>query len=210
MPEQLFSTLESAAEGVSAIKALQVANDKGIPIYTVNQTNINTVLPQLEVDIQVKEDIQDAVNAGKEVTVSKTNISFNGWIGCGYIVINPETGAGAYMLSGGTNGGVLLVALMLLTAIALLALAVIIGPVAVVIVALLMPFYLAFQAWLATQASEKARNCVASVLISILSVFTFMRVFPPPYGSLFDPIKRLFGLTVGSSTNRVVNGCYEG
>ncbi len=210
VPEQLFSTLESAAEGVSAIKALQVANDKGIPIYTVNQTNINTVLPQLEVDIQVKEDIQDAVNAGKEVTVSKTNISFNGWIGCGYIVINPETGAGAYMLSGGTNGGVLLVALMLLTAIALLALAVIIGPVAVVIVALLMPFYLAFQAWLATQASEKARNCVASVLISILSVFTFMRVFPPPYGSLFDPIKRLFGLTVGSSTNRVVNGCYEG
>ena len=210
VPEQLFSTVGSVAEGISAVKALQIANDQGIPIYTVNQTNITTVLPQLQVDITVKEDIQDAVNAGKEVTVSKSNISYNGWTGCGYIVINPETGAGAYMLSGGINGGILLVALLLLTAIALLAIAVAIGPIAVVIVSLLMPVYLAFQAWLASQASDQVRNCIASVLISVLSVFTFMRVFPPPYGSFFDPIKRLFGLTVGTSTNRVVNGCYEG
>ncbi len=210
VPENLFSTPGNPAQGISAVKALQIANDQGIPIYTINETNITTVLPQLQVDIQVKEDIQNAVNAGKEVTVSKSNISYNGWTGCGYIVINPETGAGAYMLSGGINGGILLVALLLLTAIALLAIAVAIGPIAVVIVSLLMPFFLAFQAWLATQASDGVRNCIASVLISILSVFTFMRVFPPPYSSFFDPIKRLFGLTVGISTNRVVNGCYEG
>lgn len=49
-------------------------------------------------------DIQNAVSAGKAVTVSKTNITDNGWTGCGYIVINPETGAGAYMISGGLNG----------------------------------------------------------------------------------------------------------
>ncbi len=27
------------------------------------------------------------------------------WSGTGYIVTNPETGAGAYMISGGLNGG---------------------------------------------------------------------------------------------------------
>ena len=104
VPEQLFSTPENPAEGISTVKALKIANDRGIPIYTVNQANIATVLPQLQVDLQIKEDIRNAVNAGKVVTVSKTNISYNGWTGCGYIIINPETGAGAYMISGGLNG----------------------------------------------------------------------------------------------------------
>ena len=31
--------------------------------------------------------------------------SFNGWVGCGYVITNPETGAGAYMISGGSSGG---------------------------------------------------------------------------------------------------------
>jgi hypothetical protein len=37
--------------------------------------------------------------------VSKANINFNGWIGCGYIIIDPESGAGAYKIGGGANGG---------------------------------------------------------------------------------------------------------
>jgi hypothetical protein len=44
------------------------------------------------------------VGAGKEAIVSKMNINVNGWTGCGYIIIDPNTGAGAYMISGGTNG----------------------------------------------------------------------------------------------------------
>ena len=129
VPERLFSP-ESQTEGVSTVKALKIANDQGIPIYTVNQTNIVTTLPQLQIDQQVKTDIQNAVNAGKVVTVSKTNISNNGWIGCGYIITDPETGAGAYMISGGLSGaavflgGLLLMSwaplLIMLTGIALL------------------------------------------------------------------------------------------
>lgn len=79
-----------------------------MPIYTIKQSNINTILPQLQVDDNVKAAIQNAVNAGKEVTVSKTNITLNGWTGCGYIITNPDTGAGAYMISGGLSGGLLL------------------------------------------------------------------------------------------------------
>jgi hypothetical protein len=104
VPERLFSTAESPAEGVSAVKVLQLANEQGIPIYTVTKTNLSAVLPQLQLDAQVKTDIQNAVNAGKVVTVSKNDINFHGWVGCGYIVTDPNTGAGAYMI-GGMSGG---------------------------------------------------------------------------------------------------------
>jgi len=96
--EQLWSTTDNPAYGISAVKALKIANDQGIPIYTINQTNIDTILPQLQIDADAKTDIRNAVNAGKEVTVSKTNITYNGWTGCGYIIIDPDTGAGAYMI----------------------------------------------------------------------------------------------------------------
>lgn len=105
VPEQLFSTPQNKAEGVSAVKALKIANDQRIPIYTVKQSNIATTLPQLQIDQQVKDDIANAVNAGKVVTVSKTNINFNGWNGCSYVITDPETGAGAYMITSGIAGG---------------------------------------------------------------------------------------------------------
>ena len=111
VPEQLFSSPENPAQGISAVKALQLANEQGIPIYTINQTNIGTILPQLQLDAGTIADIQSAVNAGKVVTVSKTDITFNGWTGCGYIIIDPNTGAGAYMISGGMNGAWLILAL---------------------------------------------------------------------------------------------------
>jgi multisubunit Na+/H+ antiporter MnhE subunit len=107
VPEQLWSTPDNPAYGISAVKALKIANDQGIPIYTINQTNIDTILPQLQIDADAKTDIRNAVNAGKEVTVSKTNITYNGWTGCGYIIIDPDTGAGAYMISGGMSGAIL-------------------------------------------------------------------------------------------------------
>jgi len=109
VPEQFFSTSDTQAYGVSAVKALKIANDQGIPIYTINQTNINTILPKLQLDTEVINCIKNSVNAGKIVTVSKTNIHLNGWIGCGYIIIDPTTGAGAYMISGGLSGGWILV-----------------------------------------------------------------------------------------------------
>lgn len=105
VPEQLFSTPTNPAQAISAAKALKLANDNSIPIYTVDRTNVNAVLPQLLIDEDAKADITNAVNAGKEVTVAKTNVSLSGWTGCGYIIIDPATGAGAYMISGGLNGG---------------------------------------------------------------------------------------------------------
>jgi hypothetical protein len=106
VPEQLFSTPENPVEGISAVKALQIANEQGIPIYTVTKDNIATVLPQLELYPPLEREIMYSAAAGMEVTVSKTDISYNGWTGCGYIVINPVTGSGAYMISGGMAGAI--------------------------------------------------------------------------------------------------------
>jgi hypothetical protein len=36
----------------------------------------------------------------------------NGWSGCGYIVLDPDSGAGAYKIAGGTNGGILIAAIV--------------------------------------------------------------------------------------------------
>ena len=104
VPEQLFSTPENPAEGVSAVKALQIANDQGIPIYTIDSSNLASVLPQLNLDDDVIYDIQTAVAYGKQVTVPKSNINFHGWTGCGYIIFDPVTGGGAYLISGGMSG----------------------------------------------------------------------------------------------------------
>ncbi len=169
VPEQLFSTPDNQAQGISAVKALQIANDQGMPIYTINQTNINTILPQLQVDVDVKADIQNAVNAGKEVTVSKNDITFNGWTGCGYIIIDPVTGAGAYMISGGIGGGQLLIASILLAfSIIFLILAVITSETIVgAIVFGYMFFLFAFSALIALYGKEtvdKFMDCIADVI----------------------------------------------
>ncbi len=81
------------------------ANEAGIPIFTVSSKNIDQVLPQLQVSEYVKTDIQNAVNKGHIVTIPKSNITLNDWNGTGYVVLEPDTGAAAYMISGGMAGG---------------------------------------------------------------------------------------------------------
>ena len=89
---------------VSAVKLLNAAYKQGIPIYTITSGNMDTILPQLQVDSSVNSAIQDAINAGEEVIISKTNIQYYDWNGVGYIVYDPATGAGGYMISGGLMG----------------------------------------------------------------------------------------------------------
>jgi len=202
VPEKLFSTPEQKAEGISAVKALQIANDQGIPIYTVNQTNISTVLPQLQVDQQVKEDIQNAVNAGKVVTVSKTNINVNGWSGCGYIIINPETGAGAYMISGGTNGGFMYIFWTVMWVLAWTTLIVAATVFVILLAAILAPLIGALLATLATAITEFAiliSDIYLAASIRLASYPLIMALYadlmawgdmsPPPLPIPTDPVQ---------------------
>ncbi len=109
VPEQLFTRVAAPAEGISTVKALQIANDARMPIYTITKDNIAAVLPQLQLDAAVIADIRNAANTGKEVIASKTNISYHGWVGCGYIITDPTTGNGDYLISGGQNGAYIMI-----------------------------------------------------------------------------------------------------
>ncbi|WP_202080546.1 transglutaminase domain-containing protein [Caldalkalibacillus salinus] len=90
---------------VSTIKLFQIANERGIPTYTVTEENIDRVLPKLNVSSIVKQDILSAIDKGHHVTIPGEDIQFFDWKGTAYIVLDPETGAAAYRIGGGINGG---------------------------------------------------------------------------------------------------------
>ncbi|MEO6665699.1 MAG: transglutaminase-like domain-containing protein [Nitrospiria bacterium] len=113
VPEQLLSTTAAPVEAISAVKALSLANSQGIPIYTITPLNAATVLPQMAIPVTFLNDIKNAINTGKIVTVSKTMVVFKGRAVLGYMAIDPLTGAGAYII-GGNNGGLADVAMNVL------------------------------------------------------------------------------------------------
>jgi len=117
VPEQMYSTADNPAYGISAVKAIALASAEGQKIWTIDSSNLATALAGLNLDDDVKAEIRTSVNAGKVVTTHTERVNFHGWTGEGYIILDPETGAGAYKISGGANGGILImlgVALLLL------------------------------------------------------------------------------------------------
>jgi len=90
---------------VSAARLLRYASQQGVPIYTIDGGNINTIVSQLQVASDVIDDIRNAVNAGKKVIISKTSVQYEALDSIGYIVLDPTTGAAGFMISGGMAGG---------------------------------------------------------------------------------------------------------
>ncbi|MFZ3173512.1 MAG: hypothetical protein WA146_01335, partial [Thiobacillus sp.] len=114
VPEQLFAdpnkpvTDPTQPQGISAVKAMAIAAAQGQKIYTLNeknQTYHQAIVASLNTDIDTKQEITNALNAGKEITVHQSDINAYGWTGMGYIILDPASGAGAYKISGGANGG---------------------------------------------------------------------------------------------------------
>ena len=108
VPEQLFDdpkTAEKEVEGVSAVKAIQIAQQQGQTVYTITRENYSQIIPKLSLSANVMTDIRDNVAVGRTVTVHEKTIHYKGWKGSGYIIIDPNSGAGAYLIDGGANGG---------------------------------------------------------------------------------------------------------
>jgi len=105
VPELFFTNETTTGVGVSAIKALSVALAQGQKVYQINSANVATVLPKLNVGSEVKTEIRNSVAVGKIATISKNNVTIGNWTGVGYIIADSQTGAGAYRISGGSNGG---------------------------------------------------------------------------------------------------------
>ena len=97
--------LRPCAEGISAVKAITIAQSQGQKIYTINRNNAAMALPKLPVGGDTGAEIRNAIQAGKEVTVHQSPINSHGWTGYGYVVVDPDTGAGGYIIEGKGNGG---------------------------------------------------------------------------------------------------------
>jgi transglutaminase-like putative cysteine protease len=104
VPEQIFSTADNRVEAVSTMKALAVANAEGQRIYTIDRNNIGYTLPLVTAHALVKQDIQRAVAAGNTAIIHERPIDHAGYQGSGYILLDPDTGTGAYKITGGGNG----------------------------------------------------------------------------------------------------------
>ncbi|MFP1678351.1 transglutaminase domain-containing protein [Alloalcanivorax sp. C16-2] len=107
VPEEMYTTEANSANGISAIKALKIASSEGQKIWTINKINMEYALPALNVSDAVEMDIRNSVYAGKEVTAHEAAVNLAGKPFFGYMVVDPETGAGAYLIESGENGGVL-------------------------------------------------------------------------------------------------------
>lgn len=107
MPERLFSTDEHQAQGISAVKALAIASAEGQRIWTITQDNLNEALSSINLSAEIETEIRNAILVGKVATAHEQPISFAGGTNTGYLLIDPLTGAGAYLIAGGQSGGVL-------------------------------------------------------------------------------------------------------
>ena len=104
------AALPDCSQGISAVKALNLAANAGQRIYTITQAvyinNPSIVTTSLSAHSQnTKERVQHALDAGYEVTIHEKPINQSGWTGAGFTVIDPSTGAGAYTIEDGSNGG---------------------------------------------------------------------------------------------------------
>ena len=109
IPEQLFPALDGpqTLPAVSAVKAIAMAGSQGQRIYALSPSNPGahaSALAQLAIDESTKSEIANALAVGREVTVHSAPVAVNGFVAVGYIIIDPQTGAGAYKISGGANG----------------------------------------------------------------------------------------------------------
>jgi hypothetical protein len=64
-------------------------------------------LPNLNLARETEDEIRTALNAGLTVIAHTDPVEVPGWRGAGYIIFDPDTGSGAYKISGGPNGGFL-------------------------------------------------------------------------------------------------------
>lgn len=103
----------TGVESVSTIKSLQYAAENDIPMHIIVKENLDEELAAIRVSQQVKQDIRSAVNSGKLIVIPEEEMSINQWNGVGYMVLDTDTYACGYMISGGLSGGAMTIGEML-------------------------------------------------------------------------------------------------
>lgn len=102
--------LPNCPQGISAVKAISLAAQAGQKIYTITpelyQRKPGIVGSQLGAhSTSTQQRVQQALDAGYEVTIHERPVTQDGWTGAGFTVIDGQTGGGGYLIEGGGNGG---------------------------------------------------------------------------------------------------------
>jgi hypothetical protein len=94
-------------ESISTAKLFGLARNTqpATEVLTIDKTNVNTILPTLPFDENIKEDIINTVNQNSAIRIPQSAITYEDWTGVGFIKENPDTGESGYMLSGMIAGG---------------------------------------------------------------------------------------------------------
>lgn len=91
---------------ISTIKSLQLANERGIPIFEIDSSNAATLIPQLTLSQGPINDITNRVNQGSTVTVPRDPTPLGNWDGVGYISRGPGGAFGFLIFGGLSSSGV--------------------------------------------------------------------------------------------------------
>lgn len=104
-----FNSVYGRPQGtaLSAAEYLHYAVLRGVPIYSITPENAAAVLPSLAVSDDVRNDISTAIANGKVVVTAGRSVLARTTSGIGYIILDPVTGEGAYLIDGGLNGSVM-------------------------------------------------------------------------------------------------------
>jgi transglutaminase-like putative cysteine protease len=176
VPERLFRnpqltpTDPQQPQGFSAVKALAAAVAQGQKIYTLDRNNLalhDTILQGLQISSDAKLEIANALAAGRSVTVHEKAVRIGSWSGSGYLILDPDTGAGAYKIEGGMNGGGVEIAKFLASAVGMLlffAGTAAVSPFLLGLFAMVALFVALYSALLkATEILDEGGNCAAAV-----------------------------------------------
>ena len=73
--------------------------------YGGSRSCLPVCAPGVSADRETLAEVEQAVEQGYTVILPEKETVLNDWKGTGYLILNPETGAGAYRISGGLSGG---------------------------------------------------------------------------------------------------------
>jgi hypothetical protein len=86
--------------GISAVKVMEEARSRNIPILDITKDNYAEMNSILSAPASVRLDIFYSMNDNTVISIPSRQINYYGWSGTGYIVSDTETGASAYRLCG--------------------------------------------------------------------------------------------------------------
>ena len=90
---------------ISTMSIFERAKKEGIDLVTLNGKSYNENITRVSADKDTLSAVKSAVNRGLTVIIPERGMEWDDWEGTGYLILNPETGAGEYMISGGLSGG---------------------------------------------------------------------------------------------------------